>query len=80
MNKNLKQGVVFLGIGCASFTWLLLYMNAHYPAALLGMLSQHGHAFSFTAAPPWIWGGLAIALLLVVKGAVSIGRSVHKDN
>ena len=62
----------------AGFTWLLLYINAYYPAALLGMLSRQGHTFSLTAAPAWLWGGLAIALLLVVKGAATIGRSTNR--
>lgn len=80
MNSTLKLGIVLLAVGCASFTWLLLYMNAYYPAAVLGMLSKQGYTFSITAAPAWLWGGLAIALLLVVKGAVTIGKSTHRDS
>ncbi|MBQ4132447.1 MAG: hypothetical protein IJD04_01765 [Desulfovibrionaceae bacterium] len=78
MNKTLKLGIVLLGIGCAGFTWLLMYMSAYHPAALFGMLSQHGYTFSFRSAPPWLWGGMIIALLMVVKGATSIGRGISR--
>ena len=80
MNRKLKIGIVLLGLGCASFTWLLLFMHSQYPAAFFGMLSKSGHSFSLAAAPPWLWGGLAIALLLVVKGATGVGRGMRKDD
>ena len=80
MNRKFKIGIVLLSAGCAGFTWLLLYMHSYYPAAFFGMLSQHGHTFNIASAPAWLWGGLVIALLLVVKGATSIGHGIRGDD
>ena len=78
MHPKMKLGIVLLGIGCAGFTWLLLYMHSYYPAALFGLLSKHGHSFSLASAPAWLWGALLVALLMVVKGATSIGRGIRE--
>lgn len=79
MNKKLIKGGVILGLGCSSFTWLLLFMRANFPRAFYSMLSQQ-EVFRFGYAPLWLWIALAIALFLVVKGARAIGHAVRDGN
>ena len=78
MSKKFLSGIVFLALGSASFTWFLLLMKTNYPAAFFGMISSAG-SFSFTYAPPWLWGALALSLLSVIKGARNIGKGVKGE-
>ena len=78
MNKRLKWGIVSVGLGCGVFTWLILYMQASYPAAFFSLMSQ-GEPFNINSAPMWLWGGLILSLVCVVKGATSIGKGLKEE-
>ena len=79
MNKKLIKGGVILGIGCSSCTWLLLFMRTNFPRAFYSMLSQE-EIFRFGYAPIWLWAALAVALILVVKGARTMGHAIRDGN
>jgi hypothetical protein len=78
MSKKLKLGIALLALGSGGFTWLILYMQACYPAAFFSLVSQEG-SFSFSSAPTWLWGGLVLSLVCVVKGATNIGRGLKEE-
>ena len=78
MSKRLKWGIVLLGLGCGGFTWLILYMQTSYPAAFFSLMSQ-GESFNINSAPMWLWGGLILSLVCVVKGATSIGKGLKEE-